>query len=189
MWAWVNTYGWWHIVLGCPPICPIASLGINDSGMIVGAYRDPNQMAHGFSYDMTTGVFNSLDLPGGFDVDPVPSPWGLNNAGLMTLEGIDPASGLVHSFLFNGTSFTQIDVPGALQSFVHGINNIGDIVYTVEDANGNSWGVFFYAALQQFYWFNQPDGRHTTRAYGINDEVLTKAGLKLEIVAITRCRA
>jgi len=52
----------------------------------------------------------------------------------------------------------------------------------VEDANGNSWGVFFYAALQQFYYFNQPDGRDNTRAYGLNDEVQTKTGIKLEIV-------
>jgi hypothetical protein len=37
-------------------------------------------------------------------------------------------------------------------------------------------------ALQQFYWFNQPDGRDNTRAYGINDEVASPAGSKVRIV-------
>ena len=182
IWMWTNTGGWWHHVLGCPPICPLTSLAINDNQVIAGTYQDPQQVTHAFSFDTTTGAFNSLDLPGGLQVEPGPSPWGLNKAGMMTLQGIDPASGLVHSFLFDGRSFTQIDVPGALQSFVHGINNNGDMVYTVEDANGNSFGVFFYATLRQFYWFNQPDGRHTTRAFGINDERLTPTGIKLKIV-------
>jgi hypothetical protein len=65
---------------------------------------------------------------------------------------------------------------------VHGINNNGDIVYTVEDANGFDWGVFFYATVQEMYWFNQPDGRDNTRAYGINDEVAKNGTTTLKIV-------
>ncbi len=173
-----------HIVLvhtNCD--CPtIDSLAINDSEVVAGFYQDSQQVAHAFMYDVTTSVFNSLDLPGGFEVEPTPNPWGLNNAGMMTLEGIDPASRLVHSFLFNGVSFTEIDVPNARQSFVHGINNNGDIVYTAQDATGNNWGVFFSADLQQFFWFNQPDGRDNTRAYGLNDEVVGPKSSKLRIV-------
>jgi hypothetical protein len=167
-----------------PCLCPYQLLTINDIGPEVGGWlQDTQGLIHGFVSNHQTGAVQIFDLPGGFQVDPDPHPWGLNNAGMITLTGIDPASGLVHSFLFDGRSFTQIDVPGALQSFVHGINNNGDMVYTVEDANGNSFGVFFYAALRQFYWFNQPDGRHTTRAFGLNDERLTQTGLiKLKIV-------
>jgi hypothetical protein len=90
---------------------------------------------------------------------------------------------LTHAYLYKGNSYQQIDVPNAVQSFVHDINNNGDIVYTVEDAHGFSWGVFFYATLQEIYWFNQPDGRDNTRAYGINDEVVAKNGtISMKIV-------
>ena len=154
------------------------TIGINDMNLVVGLWQDANQQLHGFSYNLSTNGFVPLDPPGSGGT----VAWGVNNAGLITLEAVDPASGLVHSYLFNGNSYINIDVPGALQSFAHGINNNGDIVYTVEDANGNSWGVFFYATLQQFYWFNQPDGRDNTRGYGINDEVATRAGTRLKIV-------
>jgi hypothetical protein len=158
------------------------SLAINDGNQVAGLWQDPNQTFHGFLYDLETNTFTPFDPPGQLEAEPDPHPWGLNKWALLVLWTVDPASGLAHSYLFDGTSFTQIDVPGALQSFAHGINGNGDIVYTVQDANGDNWGVFFYATLRQFYYFNQPDGRDNTRAYGLNDEVQTKAGIKLEIV-------
>jgi len=163
---------------GCPD-CPFFSLAINDSEVVAGMFQNEQQQLQGFTLDTESGEFTAWDLPGG----PTPQPaLGMNNAGTIVLSAADPASGLAHSYLFDGKSFTQIDVPGALQSFAHGINNNGDIVYTVEDSNGNNWGVFFYATLREFYWFNQPDGRDNTRGYGLNDEVQTKTGVKLEIV-------
>ncbi|MGA9473467.1 MAG: hypothetical protein WBV36_13460 [Terriglobales bacterium] len=163
---------------GCPD-CPFFSLAINDSEVVAGMFQNEQQQLQGFTLDTGSGEFTAWDLPGG----PTPQPaLGMNNAGAIVLSAADPASGLAHSYLFDGKSFMQIDVPGALQSFAHGINNNGDIVYTVEDSNGNNWGVFFYATLREFYWFNQPDGRDNTRGYGLNDEVQTKTGVKLEIV-------
>jgi len=177
-WVYVPGRGWVPIPdPGCPD-CPIFSLAINDIDQVVGIEIDENQVARGFSYNLKSNNFTTWKMPG-YPL-PVPAFWGINNEGVVALQALDPASGLAHSYLFNGSSFTQIDVPGALQSFAHGINNNGDIVYTVEDANGNSSGVLYY--LGQFYWFNQPDGRHTTRAYGITDEVKTENGIKLKIV-------
>jgi hypothetical protein len=163
---------------GCPD-CPFFSLAIDDSEVVAGMFQNEQQQFQGFTLDTESGEFTAWDLPGG----PTPQPaLGMNNAGTIVLSAADPASGLAHSYLFDGKTFTQIDVPGALQSFAHGINNNGDIVYTVEDSNGNNWGVFFYATLREFYWFNQPDGRDNTRGYGLNDEVQTKTSVKLEIV-------
>jgi hypothetical protein len=169
-----------HIVI--VPIscdCPwIVSYAINDINMVVGSYQNSNGNVLGFSYDLNTSTFTTLEVPNTINT----AATGINNAGLITLQATDPASGLVQSYLFNGSSYTSINVAGAQQSWVHGINNNGDIVYTVEDSNGFDWGVFFYATLQEIYWFNQPEGRDNTRAYGINDEVVGKASSKLKLV-------
>ena len=145
--------------------------GINDVGIVVGQWIDSSNVTHGFSYNLDADVFTDIDVP-----DAVATvAWAVNNAGVITLQAEDP-NGNWHAYLFNGSSFTQIDVPGAAQTFVYGINNNGDVVYSVEDATGNDWGVFFYADVQQFIWFNNSDGRDTTRAFGLNDEVITKTG-------------
>jgi hypothetical protein len=156
----------------------VETVGVNDLNQAVGVWEDANDMTHGFLFDFTTGGFTSLDVPGASST----IAWGINNAGTITLQATD-AAGNTHAYLYNGDSYRLIDVPNAVQSFVHGINNNGDIVYTVEDANGFNWGVYFRATQQEIYWFNQPDGRDNTRAYGINDEVVAKNGtVKLKIV-------
>jgi uncharacterized membrane protein len=144
---------------------------------VVGSWLDANNMMHGFLFDYSTGSFTSLDVPGASGT----WAWGINNAGVITLESTD-AAGAPHAYLYSGGSYELIDVPNAAQSFAHDINNNGDIVYTVEDANGFDWGVYFYATLQEFYWFNNPDGRDNTRAYGINDEVVKNGVTTLNIV-------
>jgi len=108
---------------GCPD-CPFFSLAINDIEVVAGMFQNEQQQLQGFTLDTDSGEFTAWDLPGG----PKPQPaLGMNNAGTIVLSATDPASGLAHSYLFDGKSFTQIDVPGALQSFAHGINNNGDI--------------------------------------------------------------
>jgi len=163
--------------------CPYMALAINDPVVgpeLGGLFQDPTQgLTHGYVSNLQTGEIQVLDVPGTNQQFGVQ---GINNAGQATLQASD-AAGLMHSYLYSGGSYTNIDVPGAMQSFAHGINNNGDIVYSVEDYNRNSWGVLFYAKLRQFYWFNQPDGRRDqTWANGINDEVQTRTGSKLKIV-------
>jgi len=167
-------------VVSPPCDCPWEIYSIIDSFTEVqvgGWAQDGQGNTHGFVGDVGAGTYQTLDVPGALNTEVK----GMNGAGMIVLQAIDSA-GLQHAYLYDGKSYQNIDVPGAWQSFVHGINNNGDMVYTVEDANGNSFGVFFYAALRQLYWFNQPDGRDNTRAYGLNDEVQTKTGVKLEIV-------
>lgn len=169
-----------HIVFLHPNCdCPwIVSYAINDLDIVVGSYMNSVGNILGFSYDLNTNSFTTLEVPNAVNT----AATGINNAGLITLQAADPASGLVDSYLFNGSSYASIGVTGATQSWVRGINNNGDIVYTTQDSSGFDWGVFFYATLQEVYWFNQPEGLHNTRAYGLNDEVAGPRSSKLRIV-------
>ncbi|MBV9198307.1 MAG: hypothetical protein JOY83_00955 [Alphaproteobacteria bacterium] len=107
--------------------------GINDSGVVVGNYRncsDPNSLAclpHGFVY--TGGKFVTLDVPGASDT----LAEGINNAGVI-VGGYDNCTSVSscasHGFIYSGGIFTTIDVPGGIPAgtLIHGINNRGDIV-------------------------------------------------------------
>jgi hypothetical protein len=83
----------------------------------------------------------------------------------MTLQWLD-ANSLTESSLYNGTTYTTIDVPGAFTTSAHSINKSGNVVfgwydlYTVEHAallSGGSYYIFDDAAGSQ------------ARADGIND--------------------
>jgi uncharacterized protein (TIGR03437 family) len=92
-----------------------------------------------------------FDVPG--STFTVPS--GINNSGQIVGSYTDPA-GTSHGFLrsADGSTFTPIDVPGALAGTTNakGINNLGQIVGSYADANGN----------QAF--IRGPDGTFTTFA-------------------------
>jgi probable HAF family extracellular repeat protein len=65
----------------------------------------------------------------------------------------------------NGTTFTTVDVPGALYTYAYGINAAGQIVETFYDAMGYSHG--FVTDGATFTTVDVPDRTGTT-AYGIN---------------------
>src|ERR1700733_620491 len=150
---------------------------LNDSELVVGYFEGSGQL-QGLILNLQTDAFTSLSVPGTAST----IAWGINDAGLITLQATNPASGLTDSYLYNGQSYTEIDVPGALQSFAYNINKNGDIVYSFVDANQNSHGALYLASTGQFFPFDDPNGPGTTSAFGINDEVAGKTSSKLEIV-------
>jgi hypothetical protein len=139
--------------------------GINDLGEIVGTYLDSNNVQHGFL--LTGKTYTRLDVPG----HTFPNAWSINNQGLITIYALN-ASGSDDSFItLNGRGYKNVNVPGAEQSIVHGINRFGDRVYTIFDSKGEH-GVLFLKG--RYLKFDDPKGPNTTRADGLND--------KLEIV-------
>jgi len=94
--------------------------GINNSGQIVGQYKDPAGQTHGFLG--TGGSFTTLDVPGALFT----SPSGINNAGQIVGFYLNTTGG--HGFLNTGGTFSTIDVPGATFSTANGINDLGQIV-------------------------------------------------------------
>jgi len=135
--------------------------GINDNGWLVGTYFDSAGNGHGFYFN---GKYHNVDVPGGsFTV-----AWAINDANLMTVYTTN-SNGAFDAYTFDGTTFTLANVPGAASSVIHGINNNGDMNYTIFDSSGNRHGVLFQAG--SFTQFDDPKGINATRADGLNDHL------------------
>jgi len=94
--------------------------------------------------------------------------WAINDSNLMTVNTTN-SNGAFDGYTYDGTTLTLADVPGAVSSVIHGINNNGDINYTIFDSNGNRHGVLFHAGA--FTQFDDPKGINSTRADGLNDHL------------------
>jgi hypothetical protein len=74
-----------------------------------------------------------------------------------------------HGFLFDGlVAWTQIDYPGASQTYATAINNIGVVAGTWIDPAGNAHGFTWNSNTGTFVSLDYP-GASTTEAWGIND--------------------
>ena len=122
--------------------------GINDSGTVSGFYFDASCVGHGFLYDISSGLYTTLDHPlasGAAGTTPghrgqtgtfLP---GINNAGQIAGQYTD-ALGNFHGFLLDPshTNFTEILAPGATYTQVFGVNNRGQAT-VASDAGGFIW--------------------------------------------------
>ena len=138
--------------------------GINDNGWIVGTYVDSKGVQHGFYWD--TKKYHSVTLKGAVAT----TAWAINNKNVITLFAT-VSSGLPgDAYLLSGAKLTKVDVPGAAGNAIHGINNKGDLDYTIFDASNNRHGVLFHAGV--FTQYDDPKGVNGTRADGINDTLV-----------------
>jgi hypothetical protein len=122
--------------------------GINDVGTVTGFYFDVSCVAHGFVYDIASGIYTTFDhplasgaagtLPGHRGQTGTFLP-GINNAGQIAGSYTD-ASGNYQGFLLDSThtQITSINAPGATYSQVFGINNLGQVTIA-SDAGGFVW--------------------------------------------------
>jgi uncharacterized membrane protein len=106
-------------------------VGINDSGDVVGLYR---QNSAGTGFLLSGGTYASITYPGGCCTHAN----GINNAGQIvgqykTPDDTAPAQG----FLKAGAVFTTINYPAATATQLEGINNAGDIVGNAKSAGVN----------------------------------------------------
>lgn len=142
-----------------------AGAGINDQGEIVGWCTDSKNVVHGYLWDGKKYI--SLDYPG---ANNFTLAWGINNAGLVTLQWID-SSGNYEGATYNSKTkrySKPINVPGATQTYIHSVNSAGDIVLSWYDSTGNSFGALLMD--RKFYKFSDPEGPEFTKPDGINDK-------------------
>jgi hypothetical protein len=142
--------------------------GINDQGTIVGhafLSSDREPVAHG--YILSGGVYKFFDVPGA--IAPAgTNPQAINDSG--DVVGTYAVNGVgFQSFLYDGTQFSAIDVPGSSQTMVADINNLGALSGTYLDASSDSHG--FLKLSTGFYRVDVPgiDARWGTTVTGIND--------------------
>ena len=97
---------------------------MNERGDIVGEFIDSNGVTRGF-VRFSDGSF-SAPIVDPNDTVGFTEGRGINNP--RTVAGDYAASdGTLHSFLLSGNTFTEYDVPGAVQTNLLGINEPGDV--------------------------------------------------------------
>src|SRR5215467_11313485 len=137
---------------------------INERGDVVGEYIDSNGVTRAF-----------VRFSDGSFIDPIVDPndtvgftegRGINNARTVAGDYVI-SDGTVHSFFLTGGTFTEYDVPGAVQTNLLSINDAGDFTGGF-DPDGN--GIFqgFVSVGGVITSFSVPDAL-STFAYEINN--------------------
>ncbi len=152
---------------------------INERGDVVGEFIDSAGVVRGF-VRFSDGSFS----------DPIVDPndtvgftegRGINNS--RTVAGDYAASdGTIHSFLLSGGTFTEYDVPGAVQTNLLGINEPGELTGAFDDGSG-----IFQAFVDRhgtITSFSVPDGAGGTFAYEINNSKQLLVGYYIDASGI-----
>ncbi len=135
-------------VIDYPGSTGTSIFGINDSGDVVGHYRDERLLWHG--YLLSSGKFTAINYPGALQTNL----FGINNSGDIAGVYYDSSS-KQHGFLLSGGEFKTIDVPGADQTMPYGLNSKGDVT-----------GMYFLPGdMTKHYGFAVIDGRYITLDY------------------------
>jgi probable HAF family extracellular repeat protein len=110
-----------------------AAYGINDFGQIIGAYQNQPASSRGFLLNGTT--YTDIVPPGASSSSNI-APAGINNAGQIVGYYYNTYPGAEHGFLLSDGSYTQLDHPGSIFTYLGAINNSGQIL------GGSSLGFF-----------------------------------------------
>ena len=154
---------------------------LNNMGEIVGFYKDASNFNHGFLRGRD-GSFTVIDFPGA-----IFKPFE-DESGVFAETGalaIDPQGEIIgnylsmdvetiktHGFLLRDGKYTSIDYPGAVLTFIRGINPDGDIVgrYDILDVSTNKVKTHsFLLHHDKFTSIDFPDAVRTF-ARGINSD-------------------
>jgi len=140
--------------------------GINDKGQVSGAYLDESDVQHGFFFDGK--AYTTLDVPN----HTAPNAWSINNKAQIAIFAIDKKSHY-DSFIYSAGKFQNVNFKKAPDSIIQTINNTGDRIYTVTDAQGVFHGVFFLSGKGGgFKEFDDPrKGVANTYASGLSDKL------------------
>jgi len=106
---------------------------INERGDIVGEFIDSSGVVRGF-VRFSDGSF-SAPIVDPNDTVGFTEGRGINNPRTVVGDYVI-SDGTVHSFLLSGGTFTEDDLPGALQTNLLGINEPGDLTGTFDPGNG-----------------------------------------------------
>lgn len=128
----------------------------------VGYFYDNSIAAHGFT--MLSGSFATLDVTG---TTHSTQALGINDAG--TVVGSFSGGGVTHGFVYDGTSYTQLDDPlGVNGTVATTIDNGGDVGGYYVDGGGVTHG--FVRMDGAFYTVDDPNAGGITAILGINDQ-------------------
>jgi len=132
--------------------------GINAAGAIVGFYNVLNSFSNGFIY--ANGVFTDVIVP---TATAGTIAYGINDSGEVVGQFAD--SNGTHGFLFNGSTYETLNVPGADTTIAVGINS--NNIITLESLN--SGGLSSWVRIGTQYGPLNVPGAVTTAVHSINN--------------------
>jgi uncharacterized membrane protein len=136
---------------------------INERGDIVGEFIDPNGVTRGF-VRFSNGSF-SAPIVDPNDTGNLTEGRGINNLGTVCGD-YAISDGKHHGFFLSGGTFTEYDVPGAVETIVLGINDVADFAGAFDDASGIFQGFVSVGGTRTS--FSVP-GALSTFAYQLNN--------------------
>jgi uncharacterized protein (TIGR03437 family) len=140
---------------------------INNSGQIVGAYKDASGLANAFVREADGVTYTPIEVPGSIPGHTIATA--INNAG--QIVGVfDDAAG-THAFLrsADGKSFNRFDVPAAQPyGYPTGINDRGEIAGRQFNAAGEAYGFLRSADGATYTKIQMPQALYTG-VTGINN--------------------
>lgn len=134
--------------------------GIAPSGKFVGDYvREPGSVPQRGGYQGQNAVYEAdVDLP--FPAIRV-APRATNAKGDIAGWFIAEPGGAPQGFVMKGGETTVLNFPGAVSTFIQGMNNKGEISGGWDDADGNSHGFYLASDLESWTSFDAPTGDRT----------------------------
>ncbi len=172
------------VQIDVPGVLATLASGINQSGQIVGMGCNATTcsvgypaVSQGFLLNQIGGNFTLINYPGALGT----AATAVNDAGdivgiyLACQSGNSESEvlqlpctyGQVHGFLLSGGTYTNIDPPGSIGTFVGGMNNSGEIVGSYGEAVFKSHGFLFKSGV---YTIVDVPGASSTEIRGVNDE-------------------
>jgi hypothetical protein len=106
---------------------------INERGDVVGEFIDSSGVTRGF-VRFSDGSF-SAPIVDPNDTVGFTEGRGINNSRTVAGDYVI-SDGTIHSFFLSGGTFTEYDVPGAVQTNLLSINDAGDFTGTFDDGSG-----------------------------------------------------
>jgi len=148
---------------------------INERGDIVGEFIDSTGVTRGF-VRFKNGSF-SAPIVDPNDTVGFTEGRGINNSGTVAGDYVI-SDGTLHSFFLSGGTFTEYDVPGAVQTNLLSINDPGDFTGTF-DPDGSGIFQAFVSVGGTFTAFSVP-GAAGTLAYEINNSKQLTVGYYID---------
>jgi hypothetical protein len=148
-----------------PPVNQL--LGVNDHDVAVGFYADAQGRDHGYLYDIATGRFSRVVVPGASSVTAA----AINNFGAVAGYFTSPAHVTEGFFLRHSGQLYVLRVPGAALTRALGVNDNGEVVgaYQIGSGRGAITHGFTWTRQHGFATVDAPDGARGTTIIGVNN--------------------
>jgi hypothetical protein len=147
-------------------------LGVNDSGIAVGFYTNGGGSNRGYEYDIRTGKFTRVLVPGApaGTAGPSLTAAAINNHG--DVAGFyNKTASQVDAFLrLRSGRFITIAFPGAAMTQAFGVNGSDEVVGTYTVGTGNAAVTHGFAWLGGKFASVDIGGASSTTINGVNDE-------------------